>query len=87
MEELLKKTMNTPIVGGVQMGHQHLQPKNHASKGMGKSMELGGGGRFATLKNKLSQQKGVTNPAGLAAAIGRKKFGAKKMASMAMKGK
>lgn len=48
---------------------------------------LGEGGRFAALKNKLSHQKGITNPAGLAAAIGRRKYGAKKMASMASKGR
>lgn len=83
--------MNTPIVSGTQDGHPYLQPKNHASKGMsptfeGKSMKLGGGGRFAKLKNQLAS-KGASNPGGLAAFIGRKKFGAKKMASMASKGK
>lgn len=43
-------------------------------------MKLGGGGRFAKLAKK------VGSPA-LAAYIGRKKYGAKKMASMAAKGK
>ena len=46
---------------------------------MGKSMKLGGGGRFAKLAAKVG-------PA-VAAAIGRKKYGAKKMASMAAKGR
>ena len=46
---------------------------------MGKSMKLGGGGRFAKLAAKVG-------PA-VAAAIGRKKYGNKKMASMAAKGK
>ena len=46
---------------------------------MAKSMKLGGGGRFA----KLAKE---TSPA-IAAAIGRKKYGNKKMASMAAKGK
>jgi len=46
-----------------------------------KSMRLGGGGRFAKLKKKLGK-KGVKNPAALAAHIGRKKYGKKKMASM-----
>ena len=54
------------IVGGTQDGHQHLDSKNHASKGVektfeGKSMKLAGGGR--------------------------KKSGAKKMASMVANGK
>ncbi len=84
--------MNKFITGGVQEGHQHIESKNHASKGMektfeGKSMKLGGGGKFAKLKNELANKPGIYNPAGLAAAIGRKKYGAKKMSSMAAKGK
>ena len=53
---------------------------------MSKSMEPGGGGRFAALKAKLGR-KGAKDPAGLAAYIGRKKYGAKKMASFSAKGK
>ncbi len=53
---------------------------------MGKSMKLGGGGRFQKLKNKLAK-RGYSDPAALAASIGRKKYGAKKMASMAAKGR
>lgn len=48
---------------------------------------LGEGGRFAALKQKLAKKPGVTNPGALAASIGRKKYGAKKMASMAAKGR
>lgn len=48
---------------------------------------LGEGGRFAALKKSLSSKPGVTNPGALAAAIGRRKYGAKKMASMAEHGK
>lgn len=47
------------------------------SRYKGKSMRLGGGGRFAKLKEEL-KRKGVKNPAALAAWIGRKKYGAKK---------
>lgn len=46
----------------------------------GKPNALGGGGRFQQLKD-----KGMNG--GLAAAIGRKMYGSKKMASMAVKGK
>ena len=53
---------------------------------MSKSMKLGGGGRFKKLKKKLGKQ-GAKNPAALAAYIGRKKYGNKKMTSMAAKGK
>lgn len=48
---------------------------------------LGQGGRFAALKKKLTGKKGVTNPAGLATYIGRKKYGAKKFASLSAKGR
>jgi hypothetical protein len=53
----------------------------------GTSMKLGGGGRFAALKSQLSQKPGVTDPGGLAAFIGRKKYGAGKMAKMASTGR
>lgn len=49
---------------------------------MAKSMKLGGGGRFAKLKGELASRPGVTNPGALAASIGRKKYGAKKFASL-----
>ena len=49
--------------------------------------KLGSGGRFKALKAKLSKQKGVTDPGALAAAIGRKKYGKKKMAAMSAAGR
>lgn len=48
--------------------------------------KLGSGARFASLKKKLAG-KGVRDPGALAASIGRKKYGAKKMASMAAAGR
>jgi len=48
----------------------------------GGEAKLGSGKRFAKLESHLSHQKGVTNPAALAAAIGRKKYGTKKMAAL-----
>lgn len=54
---------------------------------MSKSMKLGGGGRFQKLKEKLSHQKGVYDPSGLAAAIGRKSLGKEKFQKLAQKGK
>ena len=53
---------------------------------MAKSMKLGGGGRFAKLKGKLAK-KGVKNPGALAASIGIKKYGKKRMAAMAKAGR
>lgn len=47
---------------------------------------LGSGKRFASLKNKLAR-KGVRNPAAVAAAIGRKKYGKKRFQKLAAKGR
>lgn len=49
-------------------------------------MKLGGGGRFAKLKAQLAA-KGASNPAGLAASIGAKKYGQAKMSAMAQRAK
>jgi len=51
-----------------------------------KSMKPGGGGRFAKLKGELSH-KGIRNPGALAASIGRKKYGAAKMAKFSAMGR
>ena len=50
------------------------------------SAPLGAGGRFAALKQKLSRKPGITDPGGLARAIGVRKYGAKRMNEMAAKG-
>lgn len=49
--------------------------------------KLGSGARFKALTKKLSGKKGIYDPAGLAAYIGDKKYGKKKMAKMAAKGR
>lgn len=46
-----------------------------------KKPKLGSGARFQSLEKKLSK-KGIKDPAALAASIGRKKYGAKKMAKL-----
>lgn len=51
-----------------------------------KNAPLGEGGRFAALEQSLGN-RGVRNPAALAAYIGRKKYGAKKFSSLAAKGR
>jgi len=48
--------------------------------------ELGSGERFAMLKKKLAA-KGASNPGGLAAYIGRKRYGKKKFQKLAAMGK
>ena len=52
-----------------------------------KMPKLGSGKRFAALEGKLAKKPGVTDPKALAAKIGAKKFGQKKMSAMAAKGK
>lgn len=54
---------------------------------MADSMKLGGGGRFKALEGKLEHRKGVSNPGALAAYIGRRKYGAAKMAKMSAAGR
>jgi hypothetical protein len=49
--------------------------------------KLGTGQRFANLSAALGERKGVENPGALAAFIGRKKYGASKMASMSAAGR
>ena len=48
--------------------------------------KLGSGARFKHLKTELAHKPGVTNPAALAAWIGDKKYGKKKMAKMSKAG-
>jgi hypothetical protein len=53
---------------------------------MARKAKLGSGTRFKSLTKKLSR-KGIKNPGALAASIGRKKFGAKKMAKLSSAGR
>ncbi len=48
---------------------------------------LGSGERFKALKTALARRKGVTNPGGLAAYIGREKYGKEKFQKLAENGK
>ena len=51
-----------------------------------KKAKLGSGVRFKKLANKMARE-GVDDPDAVAASIGRKKYGNKKMTSMAEKGR
>lgn len=53
---------------------------------MGKSMKLGGGGRFAKVKAS-AKKSGARDPGAVAAAVGRKKYGKKRFQAMAAKGR
>lgn len=49
--------------------------------------KLGDGSRFQALTHKLEGRKGVSDPKGLAAYIGRKKYGKEKFQALATKGR
>jgi hypothetical protein len=51
------------------------------------TMKPGGGGKFKKLERSLSNEKGIRDPYAVAAAAGRKKYGAAKMTKFAEKGK
>ena len=67
-------------MGNTMPGHPYLECKNHASKGIKPQSNMGGGGMMGSFDGKSMR------PA-LAAFIGRKKYGAKKMSSWSAKGK
>ena len=54
----------------------------------GKSMKPGGGGRFAKLENKVEGEgKSAASAKAIAASAGRAKYGKKRFAAMAAKGR
>jgi hypothetical protein len=53
----------------------------------GRKPRLGSGKRFRALKGQLARRGGVRNPGALAAYIGRKKYGKRKMAKMSAAGR
>jgi hypothetical protein len=86
--------------GVLKMGHQKLHefastpthnlPQKSGGGRMsktGSAAPLGTGARFKALQSQLSGKKGVYDPRGLAAFIGRRKYGAAKMSKMAAAGR
>lgn len=52
-----------------------------------KNMKVGGGGRFQKLKDELAARGNVSDPAALAASIGRKRLGKSKFQKLAAEGR
>ena len=52
-----------------------------------KQPEVGSGKRFEKVKKEIEKKDDVKDPAAVAAAIGRKKYGAKRMAELAVAGR
>lgn len=67
------------------IAHARAERKGSAKKVV--KAKLGSGARFAALKAKIAARGNVTNPAAVAAAIGRKKYGNAKMAKMSAAGR
>lgn len=65
-----------------------VKKKVEAKTYKGKSMKPGGGGKFQKLKDELTTEgKSPEAAAAIAATVGRKKYGAKKMATWSSQGK
>lgn len=72
------------LKNNIKEGKKMKKAKTYKSK----SMRAGGGGRFAQMVDKLKKGGHSEEHAkAIAAAVGRKKYGAKKMASFAKAGK
>ena len=84
--------MGARLLHGIIMKYE-IRKTERAKKTPGKSLKvsgkkppLGKGGRFKALEKGL-EKKGAKNPGALAAYIGRKKYGAKKMGQLSGKGR
>jgi hypothetical protein len=53
----------------------------------GKSTKLGGGGRFAKLRDEIAAKGNVSNPDAVAAAVGRKRLGKAAFQKLAAEGR
>lgn len=87
----MEHTDDSKIAEEIAMDHLTEDPSyyDHLKEGRAPKMRLlfvEGGGHFKRLKKKLAS-KGAKNPAGLAASIGRKKYGKGKFQAMAAKGR
>lgn len=70
-----------PPKSGSRVGYEHANAHG------GKMPPPGEGSRFKALEGKLAKEPGVRNPGAVAASIGREKYGEKKMANWAKKGR
>ena len=89
MKEMEEGSSHSSLEEGISIIVQEvLEEAKKAKKYKGKSMRPGGGGRFAKLVDKLKASgKSEESAKAIAAAAGRKKYGAAKMKQMAKAGK
>ena len=68
-------------------GKIKIVKRSQAAEHFAKGGKVGDGSRFKALEGKLAGRPGVYDPAGLAASIGRNKFGKKRYQEMAAAGR
>lgn len=66
---------------------QHSEKKRYRRNAARRRYRQNGGERFRALERKLAKRGDVKDPAALAAAIGRRKYGKKKFQAMAARGR
>jgi hypothetical protein len=81
------KSPKSPVGGRGRRRSSSSAGKKGRKRGTTAGAKPGSGKNFRALKGKLARRKGVRNPGALAAHIGRKKYGAKRMAKMAAAGR
>jgi hypothetical protein len=82
-----KKAPKVPLVKDKELDATPIERKQAGAK-MKNGGKLGSGERFAALKSKIQSKGKSAKAAGaIAASIGRKKYGAKKMAAMSAAGR
>jgi len=83
-----KGFFQTDFLGSLEIiGNVYEDSHFHKKGGFMRKAKLGSGVRFQQLKKKLASKPGIYDPAGLAASIGRKKFGKSKFQSLASRGR
>lgn len=85
-----KKAPKIPLVKDKELDATPIERKQAGAKMKnGGKAKLGSGARFAALKSKIQSKGGKSAKAAgaIAASIGRKKYGAKKMTAMAVAGR
>ena len=88
MEESKELKFGAPGVTAPMKEEKMMGGKMEYKKGGKKTMEPGGGGRFAKMVNKMkSEGKSEESAKAIAASVGRKKYGKSKFQEMASAGK
>lgn len=71
------------VIAGAKPAKKHV----HLTAKPNPKAKLGEGGRFAAVEESVAKESGVRDPAAVAAAIGRKAVGAKKMGQLSAQGR